>query len=164
MNAWIFGVILLELLVVSWIDIKTKKISNFWFVINLLLAGLLFIIFPESFTWNWQSLIFPTSWVLFGFVLFAFNIMGAGDSKFLASLFIVIPLVYQILMLEKLLYATIVVGVVFLSFKIFRDFAKLKAYALSAYWVGLKESIRSNFSFAPVILLAWLMLGFDIWN
>ena len=90
--------------------------------------------------------------------------MGAGDSKFLASLFLLVPLEQHAGMFEKVLYSTLVVGFFMLSFKIAKDFKNIKAYALSMYWQGFKDSIRSNFSFAPVVLLAWILLGVEQWK
>jgi prepilin peptidase CpaA len=90
--------------------------------------------------------------------------MGAGDSKYLSSLFFIIPLEHQGLMLEKIIYATCVVGFVMLSLKFLKDFQKIKAYAFSTYWRGVKESIRSSFSYAPVIFLAWILFGIGQWK
>lgn len=89
--------------------------------------------------------------------------MGAGDSKYLASLFLLIPPDRHMLMLEKLVYATLAVGIITLMMKFLRDFQKIKSYAFSTHWNGLKESLRSRFSYAPVILLAWLLLGAQEW-
>ncbi len=155
--------ILAELIAVSWIDIKIKKISNIWPLVNLVLGIALHIFYSDYYPLEWASLFFPVGWILAGFLLFLLGIMGAGDSKFLASLFLLIPLDHQYLVLEKLLYSTVVVGLVMLTFKIARDFNKIKAYAFSTHWQGFKESIRSSFSFAPVILLAWIMLGVEKW-
>ena len=163
MIPWIYFLILVELIIVSWIDIKIKKISNHWFLFNLLLSLCLHFFYPINYPWQWATLIYPVGWILVGFVLFVLGIMGAGDSKYLASLFLVIPLVHQYQMLEKILYSTLVVGLVFLAIKITKDFNRIKAYALSSYWQGLKESIRSRFSFAPVILLAWILFGVEKW-
>jgi prepilin peptidase CpaA len=163
MMPWIYFLILAELIVVSWIDIKIKKISNYWFLFNLILSLCLYLFYPLNYPWQWAALIYPVGWILVGFGLYVLGIMGAGDSKFLASLFLIIPLDHQYNMLEKILYSTMVVGVVFLAIKITKDFKKIKAYALSSYWQGLKESIRSSFSFAPVILLAWILFGVEKW-
>lgn len=164
MITWIFYLVLAELLVVSWIDIKKKKISNLWFPINVLLAVVFHFIFPAAYPWDWTTLIFPVGWILLGFLLFVINIMGAGDSKYLASLFLIIPLELHGPMFERVVYSTLVVGMVMLLFKIAKDFQKIKAYAFTTYWKGLVESIRSSFSYAPVILLAWLMLGAQQWS
>jgi prepilin peptidase CpaA len=164
MISWIYFFILSELLIVSWIDIKIKKISNIWFLINLVLGVFFHFFYPDVYHWEWASLIFPVGWIVVGFILFVVKIMGAGDSKFLASLFLLIPLGQHAAMFEKVLYSTLVVGLCMLSFKIAKDFKNIKAYALSMYWQGFKESIRSNFSFAPVVLLAWILLGVEQWK
>jgi len=164
MIAWIYVMTLVELSVVSWLDIKVKKISNLWPIINLLLSIGLRFIYPDLYPWECASLLFPAGWIVVGFLLFLVGIMGAGDSKFLASLFLLIPLEQHSAMFEKVLYTTLVVGLMMLIFKIAKDFKKIKAYAFSTYWVGLRESIRSSFSFAPVILLAWILLGVEFWT
>lgn len=161
--AWIYFLILAELIVVSWIDIKIKKISNLWFLFNLILSLSLHIFNSLDYPFEWAALIYPVGWILVGFGLFVLGIMGAGDSKFLASLFLVIPPTHQFQMFEKIMYSTLVVGSVLLTLKIAKDFNKIKAYALSSYWKGLKESMRSSFSFAPVILLAWILFGVEKW-
>jgi prepilin peptidase CpaA len=164
MIVWIYCLILIELVIVSWIDLKIKKISNIWLMINLAFAIIFHFLYPDFYHFEWASLAFPVGWIVVGFVLFVLKIMGAGDSKFLASLFLLLPLKQHAIMFEKVLYSTLVVGLVMLAFKIGRDFKKIKAYALSTYWHGFKESIRSNFSFAPVILLAWILLGVEQWK
>ncbi len=95
MNLYLFLILLLELFVVSFIDVRVKKISNLWSIAHILIfagmsiyAGTL----PEI-----THFIFPLGMIVTGFVLFVFHIMGAGDSKYLASLFLLIPtlLIYE---------------------------------------------------------------------
>lgn len=164
MMVWIYALVLIQLVIVSWIDIKTKKISNYWFLMNLTLSVVLYIALPEVFPWQWAALIFPLGWLVVGFLLFTLGVMGAGDSKYLASLFLLIPLEHQAIVLEKIIYTTIVVGLTFLGFKLVRDFQRIKAYAFSTYWKGLLLSIRSSFSYAPVVLVAWLLWGLELWK
>lgn len=164
MNSWIFLLVLLQLAVVSWIDVKTKKISNLWFPLNLVLSIGLHFLFPEAYPWVWATLLFPIGWIILGFILFIFGVMGAGDSKYLASLFLIIPVEQQVVMIEKIVISTVVVGATMLSLKILKDFKKNRAYALSSYWLGLRDSIRSHFSYAPVILLGWILVGLEQWN
>ena len=160
----IYGLILIQLLVVSWIDIKSKKISNLWLLINLLLAVACYLLIPEIYPWQWAALLFPLGWLVGGFILFTIGIMGAGDSKYISSLFLLTPVEYQSQLMEKIIYTTIVVGLVVLTFKLIKDFQRIKAYAFSTYWKGLMESIRSRFSYAPVVLLAWILLGVEFWK
>jgi prepilin peptidase CpaA len=159
----LYGLVLIQLLAVSWIDIKIKKISNRWFLLNTALSMGCYLFLRNEYPWDWTILIFPVSIVIVGFLLFLVDIMGAGDSKYLSSLFLLTPPSLQMLLLEKLVYSTAVVGIVLLTFKLIRDFQKIKAYALITYWKGLKDTIRSRFSYAPVILLAWVLLGVQQW-
>lgn len=164
MNSLIFILILIQLAIVSWIDIKTKKISNLWFLFNLLMAVGFHFIYPQYYPWVWTALIFPIGWIIIGFILFLLGIMGAGDSKYLASLFLVIPVEQQAVLFEKIIISTLIVGFATLAIKVAKDFQKIKAYAISTYWVGLKDSIKSHFSYAPVIFLAWILLGVEQWR
>jgi prepilin peptidase CpaA len=163
MIKWLYFAILIELAIVSWIDIKTKKISNLWAVVNLSLALGLYVFYPDFFPLEWELLVFPVGFTVVGFFLFLLKVMGAGDSKYLASLFLVIPLEYQTVMFEKIIYSTFVVGFIMLVMKIIKDFKIIKVYAFSQYWKGMRESVRSKFSYAPVIFLAWLLLGAREW-
>jgi prepilin peptidase CpaA len=162
MSGWIYLLILFELIIISWVDIKTKKISNIWPIINIFFCLLLFLLHPD-YLWSWQILLMPALWMIVGFVLFQFKIMGAGDSKLLASLFLLLPLEFHALLLTKIILVTLVTGSCFLLVKIIKDFKTIKAYALTVHLQGLRKSIESNFSYAPVILLAWLWLGAQTW-
>ena len=162
MSFWIYSFILIELAIISLIDIKIKKISNMWSLGHLVVALLLYI-FSESYFWSWPVLIYPLLWFLLGFALFLLRIMGAGDSKLLASLYLLIPLSLHHLMLEKLVISTLVVGFMNLTLKFAKDFRAIKAYALSGHWQGLLEKLKSRFSFAPVILIAWVLMGVQLW-
>lgn len=161
---WAYLLILIELVIVSWIDIRTKKISNSWFFLNLLLGIIFYLTFTDYYHFEWTLFILPVSWLIIGFFLFLSKIMGAGDSKFLASFFLIVPVQFHLELFENLIYSTIVVGLVTFLIKVLQDFKKIKAYAFTHYWQGLKEMIGSRFSYGPVILLAWLMLGFRIWK
>ena len=162
MSPWIYSLILLELAIISFIDIKTKKISNLWSIGQLVLAVLLYFSF-DTYQWSWTVLVYPLIWFVIGFGLFILGIMGAGDSKLIASLYFLIPLSLHHVMLEKILISTIVVGFMNFSIKIIRDFRTIKAYALSAYWQGFWVRMKSSFSFAPVVMMAWILLGVQLW-
>lgn len=148
---------------VSFIDLKTKKISNYWSILNVALSIGLYFLAPNFYVWSWEVFIFPIGFIFIGFLLFLCHVMGAGDSKFLASLFLIIPLEWHMVFFSKLLVSTIVVGGILLGWKIMSEFFTLKAYFLSRHWQGIRDVIKSNFSYAPVIFLAWLILGVDQW-
>jgi prepilin peptidase CpaA len=163
MNGTIFSVIAIELLIVAWFDLKKKKISNLWPLFNLALAIVFFVSFPTLYQWDYSLLLFPLGFIVGGFILFLMDIMGAGDSKYLASLFVVIPLDHQYLYFQKLVMMTLVVGSLLLLRSLISNYEKIRAYFNSHYWRGFKDIIRSRFSYAPVMLLAWLLLGASEW-
>lgn len=160
----VFAFVLAELLIVGWIDFKTQKISNKWILVNLVSALVLYIAARDLYPLSWETLIFPVGFILVGFLLFLLNVMGAGDSKFLASLFLLIPLEYQLLFFEKLVVSTIITGSILLTFKVISERERLKAYLLSRYWPGIRDTIKSRFSYAPVVTVAWILLGFNLWK
>jgi len=163
MNTYIYSVIGIQLLCVSWIDFKHKTISNLWSVGNFILSLSLHLLFKESYPFSFEVFLFPAGFILFGFIFYLTGIMGAGDSKYLASLFLVIPVEYHLPYFESLATTTIMVGGVLITFKIIRNFSQLRAHFLSHHWQGLKDVIKSRFSYAPVMLLAWILLGGKLW-
>ena len=116
-----------------------------------------------TFPFEFQALIIPVATIIVGFFLFLAHIMGAGDSKYLASLFLLLPWALQLKFFENVLLSTILVGGILLVTKVIMSFNKLKGYALSLYFKGILQEIRSRFSYAPVLLLAWLLLGKELW-
>lgn len=161
MNGTIYYLIFLQLLIVAWLDLRTRKISNYWVIGNLLAVPFLYYFSPEHYAFDWGLFLFPVGFIVVGFFFFLVGIMGAGDSKYLASLFLLLPIEYHLPFFEKLLLATITVGSLLLAWKLIKNFSKLRAYFLSQYWQGLKDVIKSKFSYAPVILLAWVMMRFQ---
>lgn len=158
---YLYALIALELIVVSFIDLKTKKISNYWVLVNLIIALAVYISGLEAFSAH--VLIYPIGTIVVGFALFLGQIMGAGDSKYLASLFLTLPYSLHQTYLENVLLSTILVGAILLVSKLISRFHRIKGYALSFHIKGVLQEIRSHFSYAPVLLLAWLLLGRSIW-
>jgi prepilin peptidase CpaA len=163
MNTIVYLLIALELFIVSWWDLKHKRISNLWSIANITIAVGCYLFWPGQYSWAWEVLIFPFGFIVGGFALFLLHIMGAGDSKFLASLFLILPLEFHLTFFEKLLLTTIVVGGILLIVKMLKNPAKIRAYFMTAYWQGVRDLIKSHFSYAPVIGLAWILLGASLW-
>lgn len=159
----IYIFILVELVVVGIIDIRSKKISNIWSIFHIALAVVFYFSFDYLFPFSWEIFIFPGIFLLGGFFLFLIEIMGAGDSKYLATFFLLIPIEYQLLFFEKLILSTIIIGLLFFCIKVFRTRKIISAYLINGYWMGIKNIIKSRFSFAPVIFLAWIFLGLEVW-
>lgn len=162
MIQWLYVVLALQLTLVASIDLKHKKISNLWAIFNLIFALLLWPLGHLG-TWNFQVLLFPVAFIVTGFFLFVFKIMGAGDSKYLAALFLCLPVGLHLIYFEKLMLSTIAVGSILLLLKILRDPSTFKSYLLSRHWQGLMNMVKSHFSYAPVMLLAWLLMGVTLW-
>jgi prepilin peptidase CpaA len=159
----LISIVLVELLIVSIVDLRKKKISNLWFILNIALAVIFHFSMKDIFPFSYEMFIFPIGWILGGFLLFLLNIMGAGDSKYLASLFFMVPVEFHMILFEKLLSSTIIVGIILITMKLIKDFKTIKAYTIAAYWTGVRETIKSKFSYAPVILLAWILFGVSEW-
>ena len=162
--AIVFTFILIELVLVGWIDFKTQKISNRWIIINLVASVVLYATFKENYPLSWEVLIFPLGFIFVGFFLYLVNVMGAGDSKYLASLFLVVPLDLHLVLFEKIVLTTISTGAFLLIYRIFLNRNDFKAFLVSHHWEGIKQILKSRFSYAPVILLSWVFLGLHIWN
>lgn len=156
--------ILIELLVVSWTDVKTKKISNYWSLANILIFVLLTFIFPEYYIWAWQSFLYSGVFLVIGFILFLLNIMGGGDSKYLFSFFLLIPLGLQEQSFFYLLVSTVVTGIIFFFMNFFTNLKDIVRYFKVGDYQGVKSCFGSKFAFAPVILLAWLCIGWFLKN
>jgi prepilin peptidase CpaA len=108
--------------------------------------------------------IYPIGFIVLGFVLFVFHVMGAGDSKYLASLFLVTPTPFHPLLMEKLLTVTIFVGTILIILKFVKSAEKIRVYLMTFHLAGLKSEISSRFSFAPVILVSWILYGVSLWH
>lgn len=159
MNSLLFGIITIELIFIAWIDIKTARISNLWSLINLIFFVVLLIIQPQNYSINFSHFLFPLGWLVVGFVLFNIKIMGAGDSKLLSSLFLITPVRFHLNLFENILYATLITGTIFLMITIIKNWKSLRALAVNTYWKGVFQKMKSKFSYAPVIAIAWLLLG-----
>lgn len=162
MNSFLFAFLLIELLIVSYIDVRTKKISNLWSISHI--AIFLGIMISTQEYPSWSHFIFPVGMIVAGFILFVFHIMGAGDSKYIASIFLLIPTPFHMLFMEKLLTVTIFVGTILIMMKFIKNAAKIKAYLMTFYLKAVHSEIHSRISFAPVILVSWILFGIALWQ
>lgn len=111
--------IILLLIRISWTDITSRLISN-----NIVLV-LLICIIPFGFLLNGELYITPALVSLFiGFLLFLFNVIGAGDVKLITVLMLTIPS-------EQIL-----------SFFVFTSFFGLLLIIIG--WLFFKTSIKRN--------------------
>lgn len=158
----VYWLLVAELAAVSWGDVRTQKIPNLWSLFNLVLFALLLVIWPEHYPLQWETFMYSTVFLVVGFVLFLLRVMGGGDTKFLFSFFLLIPVALQPKALLSLLLSTILIGGFLLLTNLGKNHEKIVAYLKSGYIRGIKECFGTKFSFAPVILLAWMWLGWQI--
>ena len=149
---------LIQLLIISWIDLKTLKISNWWIAVNFILFISLLFIFPQIYSLGAMTWLYPVSFIVIGFPLFLLGIMGAGDSKFLAGFFLIIPVGLQFTFLMKLIGSTVSCALILLLIRVVRNYSLIGSVLKTGQWSELKQLKGSRFSYAPVILLAWLWL------
>lgn len=151
----------IQLLFVAYIDFKTTKISNMWMLINFLFFCLLSAIFPTLYIWSVQTFIFPLAFLFVGFALYIMNIMGGGDSKYLSSLYILVPLNLQETVFIYLLYATVLVGSTLLLLNILKNLDIIIIHFKMKDIAGIKKIFGKKFTYAPVIFIAWMWFGWQ---
>lgn len=115
----LIGLLSLLLSVLSWQDIRQRILSNKLVLIVLFvvvpLAGLLYH------TLYWQTALIT---LIVGFILFLFNIIGAGDIKLLSVLMLLVP-------------PTDAFGVLFLI-------SLFGLLLIIIGWIGFRQSIKQN--------------------
>ena len=157
----VFIFISIELLVVAYVDFKTSKISTMWIIINFILFCVLSIIYPQIYIWNIFALLFPLAFLFVGFALFVMNIMGGGDSKYLSSLYLLVPLAFQESVFIHLLYTTVIVGSSLLLLNTLKNFDKIIFLVKNGDILGIKKIFGKKFTYAPVIFIAWMWFGWQ---
>ena len=151
----------IQLLFVAYIDFKTQKIANMWMIINFLFFCLLSLVFPTLYVWSIHMLIFPSAFLFVGFALYVMNIMGGGDSKYLSSLYLLVPLDLQETVFIYLLYATVLVGSTLLLFNLLKNLDIIIIHFKMKDIAGIKKIFGTKFTYAPVIFIAWMWFGWQ---
>ncbi len=124
------------------IDFKTKKLKNFFPLAITVLSVFCWIWQGEVVLW--RQFVGPLLAIFFGFIAFQFKLLGAGDSKLLAAIFLILPYTQHLTFLGLL-------ALTGLLYIIGRKIVIL-------CW-GEKRADR-KFSYGPVIFLSWLWMGF----
>lgn len=151
--------VLVNLIFVSYGDIKTQKIPNMWSVLNIIVFVILLIIYPEHYKISFDTFFFSIVFLIVGFVLFLLKIMGGGDSKFLFTFFLVVPLSAHFVTLYALIISTVMIGSFMFITNMVKNFEKIKESIMIKDHKSLKECFGTKFSYAPVILISWLFVG-----
>ncbi|MBT3981305.1 MAG: hypothetical protein HOE90_08120 [Bacteriovoracaceae bacterium] len=163
MNPFVYSLVFIELLLVSYGDFKWKKISNYWSLLNITLFICLLFILPATYSINLKTFIYPLGFLGVGFTLFILNIMGGGDSKFLSTFYLLIPLSIQDSATEFLLYSTASIGGMLMIKNFIKNHKSILLYIKLQDYKSLKNYFGSKFSFAPVILIAWVIVGWSMY-
>ena len=159
----IYIFLLIELSFVAFLDLKYRKIKNVWSVLNIIVAIALFAGFPNNYPLNIEMFQFALVFIVVGFALFMFKIMGGGDSKFLATFFLLVPLNFQEQVFYYLLIITIIVGLLFFINNIIVNHEKIFENMKERNIYGIKSCFGSKFAYAPVILITWIWFGWKIY-
>jgi len=163
MNKYLFSILLIELLAVSVYDFYKKIIPNKVILINIVFFFIVFLIDPEKkYLFNYTLILFPVAFIAVGFLLFKLNIMGAGDSKLLASLFLFIPVNLQYTYLDYLMYTTVLVGSIFFFSNALANIKKILCAFKKRDKLLLKGIWGTKFPFAPVIIISWVWFGWNL--
>ena len=152
----------IQLSIISYLDLKYKKISNYWSLLNIVIYGACLVAYPNVYEFSLDTFFYPLAWLFVGFFLFAIKIMGGGDSKYLFSFFLVIPESFHEPFLMKLIYSTVIVGLFLLIFNTLRKFDTLKVAFATKDLRQVKTIYGTKFSFAPVIALSWMIFGWEV--
>jgi prepilin peptidase CpaA len=158
----LFFYLMVQLFVVSYTDLKIKKIPNIWPLSNLFVFFILFFLFPGLFELSWRTLFYPTVFFFVGLFFFSIKIVGAGDSKYLVSLFLLVPLNFQEVALASLVEITFITGVVSFFINTIKNFKKIFRAFKEKKINLIKECYGKKFPFAPVILGSWIIFGWKI--
>lgn len=160
MMPWtLYFFILIQLIFVSYLDVKNKKISNYWSIINFVAFVLLHLFLREHYQLSWQTFYYSFVFLVVGFTLFLLKVMGAGDTKYLVSFYLLIPPTLQEDAFVTLLFCTVIIGSALLFERLVLHHKQLYFAVKSRDISGFRLLLGGKFSFAPVILLSWIWFG-----
>ncbi len=157
----VFIFIAIQLLFVAYIDFKTTKISNMWVFINSFFFLVLTFVYPQIYFFKLSVLMFSLAFLFVGFGLFVMNVMGGGDSKYLASIYLLVPQPFQETVFLYLLYTTVIVGSSLLLFNAIKNFDNIILLGRIGDISGIKKIFGKKFTYAPVIFIAWMWFGWQ---
>ena len=135
-----------------------------WPLLNIFLFILLLFIMPAQYSFKFQTFVYSLVFLFVGFVLFLLKIMGAGDTKYLFSFYILVPVSLHETALLLLLYTTVFLGLCVLLVNIIKNFDKI-IKAISVLDIReIKRIFGKKLPFAPMILISWVWLGWEKWE
>lgn len=157
LNIFIF----IQLIAVAIVDLKERKISNKWHFLNLILYVIFNFLFPDYFSFSLESIQYSLLFLGIGFLLFNLGVMGGGDSKYLATLFLIVPSATQDKLMYHIINVTILIALILCLKNILKHRKELWGKLKSRNLQGVKSYFGGKFPYAPVILLAWVVLNIE---
>ncbi len=151
--------LLIELVAVSYLDILHRKISNLWPILNLIVFFIIVFIVPDVYKFELKQFFYSLAFLIVGFTLFLLKIMGPGDTKYLFSFFILIPVSQHEIAFLALLYLTILMGLSLMIYNSYKNRNKIREAFKTSNVAMIKDIYGSKFPYAPVILLSWIWFG-----
>ncbi|MBL6989290.1 MAG: hypothetical protein ISR65_05915 [Bacteriovoracaceae bacterium] len=87
------------------------------------------------------------------------HIAGGGDAKYLSTVFLLTPHGLHSTFLLQILYSTILVGLLMIVNNTIKNFHEIVSLIRGNNWRLVGQFYGKKFSYAPVILLAWMGIG-----
>jgi prepilin peptidase CpaA len=155
----VYSIILLELFPIVFFDIKYRKISNYWSLLNFVLFFILLFVFKEKYTVSLLMFKLPGIFLLAGLILYKLKMVGAGDVKYIFSLLFLVPLSYQGEYLTLLGFTSVAYAIVNIFIKYLREFDTFFFYLKTVNIKGMMKLTGKKVPFAPAMLMAWIWFG-----
>ncbi len=151
----------IQLLFVSYLDIKYKIIKNYWPIINITFFIILLLTMTELYYFKIDNFFLPFVFLVIGFMLYVLKVMGAGDVKYIFSIFLLIPHNLQKEFVMILLYSTLIVSILVITYKTLRDIKIVFGFIIGRDLKSIVEIYGSKISYAPVVLISWVWFGWE---
>ena len=140
----------------------TKKISNTWMIFNIILYLVFLMIFPNQYVFNFSTFVWPIGFFTAGFILFLMRVMGGGDSKYLATFYLLIPQKLHEEAFLSLAVATVLVGGSVFIKNLLNNINKIAMAWQTKNISVIRGVFGKKFAFAPVIFISWIWFGWKI--
>jgi len=151
--------------VISYLDFKYRRIPYQYILLNLVLYFFFISIFKGHYSFIFEHYIYSILFIIIGFIFYLhpLKIMGGGDSKLLASFFLLVPSYFQDLFLLNLLWVTILVTCICKILDLFENYNNMIEHIRRKNYSKLYD-LGKKIPFTPIILLSWFWVGIEIYG
>ena len=141
--------LLIQLFAVAWLDFKYRKISNVWILINLIVFGVTYFYIKGDYNFNYLQVYYPIVFFVVGFAFYMLRIMGGGDSKYLVSMYLLIPLNFHESFLYNLLAVTCAIGGAQFLYNSYKGRDLLKQFLKTKKFIIPQKMLWKKIPFCP---------------